>query len=102
MVSVTKTYEFAGEEVKVTETVTADSSGKTKEQNTSKPSIGETKKRQVLPEIKWRILLCEMILLFVWYFCSVKRSGGGLGNVLQQMQKKPKISTLVGWVGPKY
>ena len=52
VVSVTKTYEFAGEEVKVTETVTADSSGKTKEQNTSKPSIGETKKRQVLPEIK--------------------------------------------------
>jgi len=36
------------------------------------------------------------------HICSVKRSGGGgggLGSVLQQMHKKPKISTLVcvGW-----
>ncbi|XP_065915442.1 craniofacial development protein 1-like [Dysidea avara] len=69
VVSVTKTYDFAGEEVKVTETITANSSEKTKEQETSESGKVDVKK-------------------------SVKRSGAGLGNVLQQMHKKPKISTL--------
>jgi len=48
---VTTTYDFAGEEVKVTETITTNSSEKTKQQETSESSKVEAKKRYTMAAV---------------------------------------------------
>ena len=53
----TKTYDFAGEEVKVTEMMTADSGEEIKEQESSESSKVEAKKRYTMAHVLYSLFL---------------------------------------------
>ncbi|XP_078687963.1 craniofacial development protein 1-like [Branchiostoma floridae x Branchiostoma belcheri] len=92
-VTVTKVYDFAGEEVKVSEEVDADSVEATSTPPDEKTTDSSSTSSGPVPQQSSSTAVPRLGGSTV---TGVKRPvGGGLGSVLSKISKKPKMSTLV-------